>query len=71
MLTPQRLAMERAVLARKLPANTYHFCNMETDCPFLAVAARTNRLQRRTRRTRRATAVRCAPRSARRMFSAR
>ena len=42
MLTPQRLAMERAVLARKLPANTYHFCNMQTDCPFLAVAARTN-----------------------------
>jgi hypothetical protein len=42
MLTPQRLAMERAVLARKLPENTYHFCNMQTDCPFLAVAARTN-----------------------------
>ena len=34
--------MERAVLARKLPPNTYHFCNMQTDCPFLAVAARTN-----------------------------
>ena len=42
MLTQQRLAMERAVLARKLPPNTYHFCNMQTDCPFLAVAARTN-----------------------------
>ncbi len=43
MIDTARLTIERAVLARKLPANTYHFCDMDGPSPFLAVAARTNR----------------------------
>lgn len=38
-----RLQLEQAVFARKMPGNTVHFCGLGTAEAFVAVAARTNR----------------------------
>lgn len=42
MMTQKRKEAELKVLREKLPANTYRFLDMETDNPFMVVAARTN-----------------------------
>ena len=41
-MTLERKRLEEQVLARRLPANTYVFRDMNTSCPILTIAARTN-----------------------------
>ena len=42
MITPQRLQMEKAVLQRHMPSNTYLFKDLPTDKPYVLMAAKTN-----------------------------
>ena len=43
MMTQKRKEAELKVLQEKLPANIYRFVDMETDNPYLAIAAKTNK----------------------------
>ena len=42
-MTPERLNLERGVLRRYLPSNTYVFKDLATNNPYVLMAARTNR----------------------------
>lgn len=42
MMNKKREEAELKVLREKLPANIYRFMDMETDHPYLAIAAKTN-----------------------------
>lgn len=42
MMTPKRKEAELKVLQENLPANIYRFIDMETDSPYLTMAAKTN-----------------------------
>lgn len=42
MMDDKRLAAEKRVLASKLPVSSYRFMDMDTDNPFIVMAAKTN-----------------------------
>lgn len=42
MMTEERLNLEKQVLASKLPKNSYRFMDMDSDNPYLVMAAKTN-----------------------------
>lgn len=42
-MTSERLNAEKQVLSRFLPLNTYLFKDLGTSCPYILMAARTNR----------------------------
>jgi hypothetical protein len=42
MMTQKRKEAELKVLQEKLPTNIYRFMDMETDNPYMAIAAKTN-----------------------------
>ena len=42
-MTPERLELEKQVLASKLPGNIYRFMDMDKPEPYLVMAAKTNR----------------------------
>lgn len=42
-MTPERLQLEKQVLASKLPGNIYRFMDMDQPEPYLIMAAKTNR----------------------------
>jgi len=39
----ERLKAEKLVLEKKLPSNAYRFMDMDTDLPYIAMGAKTNR----------------------------
>ena len=43
MITRERLNLEKSVLQRYLPSNTYVFKDMSTSNPYILMAAKTNR----------------------------
>ncbi len=43
MMDAERLNAEKLLLERKLPSNCYRFRDMETDFPYIVMAAKTNR----------------------------
>lgn len=43
MITADRLNLEKSVLQRYLPSNTYVFKDMSTSSPYVLMAAKTNR----------------------------
>lgn len=42
MMDDKRLEAEKQVLASKLPSNSYRFMDMNTSCPYIVMAAKTN-----------------------------
>lgn len=43
MMDAERLKAEKNVLEKKLPSNVYQFMDMDTDLPYIVMAAKTNR----------------------------
>lgn len=43
MMDEERLKAEKLVLEKKLPSNAYRFMDMDTDYPYIVMAAKTNR----------------------------
>lgn len=43
MMDSERLKAEKLVLEKKLPSNAYRFMDMDTDFPYIVMAAKTNR----------------------------
>ena len=42
MMDDKRLEAEKEVLATRLPSSSYRFMDMDTSCPYIVMAAKTN-----------------------------